>query len=87
MDSDLGRILNEIANPAQRAAARQRAQGFYDDPLVPVTLRARAAAYVAEAYIEEDRMNETCRWYRLASELDPATALYSSTLSAYGCTP
>ena len=87
MDSDLGRILDEIANPAQRAAARQRALGFYENPLVPVTLRATAAAYVADAYLAEGRMDEVCRWYRLANELDPSNSAYGRSLDLLGCTP
>ncbi len=87
VDHTLGEILDQIDDPLRRAAARRRARDLYDNPLVPVTLRATAAAYVADAYLAEDRMDDVCRWYRLANELDPSSSAYGRSLDLLGCTP
>jgi hypothetical protein len=69
-------MIDQIFEASTRATARQRAQGYYDNPDVPVTLRAQAAFLVAQAFFAEQRVSDACRWNALALELVPANPQY-----------
>jgi hypothetical protein len=76
VNRDLGEMINQIFEASTRATARQRAQGYYDNPGVPVNLRAQAAFIVAQAFFAEQRAADACRWNALALELVPANPQY-----------
>jgi serine/threonine-protein kinase len=76
VNKDLGEMIDQIFEASTRATARQRAQGYYDNPDVPVTLRAQAAFLVAQAFFAEQRVSDACRWNALALELVPANPQY-----------
>jgi len=83
----LNELLHMSEDPASRATARQEAQSYYDNAAVPANLRAQAASNVGQTYLDEDRMDEACTWFRLASQLDPGNASYTRTLNMLSCAP
>ncbi len=85
MNAELGRLADAIETPASRQAALRQLRGYYENPDLQSDLRAQAASILAIANFDDDA--EACRWYRRASDLDPANTTYANMLSTLGCAP
>jgi len=72
IDRELGAIL-DIVDPQ---TIRLRATPIYNNERAPKTLRAQAGFMVAQAFFQEQRSDEACRWTGLALRLTPANETY-----------
>jgi serine/threonine-protein kinase len=85
INRELGDMIEPLADPAQRPRVRNRAQEIYDDVNVPVRFRAEAAFTVANAYLQDQRPNDSCRWSGFALQLQPNNAVYRRYRAEGGC--
>jgi serine/threonine-protein kinase len=76
IDRQLSDILDLVLDPQTIGAGRVRASAIYDNERAPTTLRAQAAFMVAQAFLQEGRSDEACRWNGLALRLTPAKDTY-----------
>ena len=76
IDRQLNDILDLVLDPQTRATGRVRATAIYDNERAPKTQRAAAAFMVAQAFFQEQRSDEACRWNGLALRLAPANETY-----------
>jgi hypothetical protein len=76
IDRQLGAVIDSIGDPATNASVRQKVQAYYDNPDVPISLRASAAFTIAQTYFVEQRLDQACSWNTLALRLAPSNATY-----------
>jgi len=76
IDRQLNDILDLVLDPQTRATGRVRATAIYDNERAPKAQRAAAAFMVAQAFFQEQRSDEACRWNGLALRLAPANETY-----------
>ncbi|MEX0690917.1 MAG: protein kinase [Gemmatimonadales bacterium] len=74
---ELDGLSRQYDSPEQLPAARRRAIAIYDSDL-PQSIRAHAAANVAESYLVENRTAELCQWIQRAMTLAPSSAAFRS---------
>jgi eukaryotic-like serine/threonine-protein kinase len=72
----IDRQLAEIIDVVDPATIRLRATAIYDNERAPTTLRAQAGFMVAQAFFQQQRSDEACRWTDLALRLTPANENY-----------
>ncbi|HYT84275.1 MAG TPA: hypothetical protein VEK86_12525 [Gemmatimonadales bacterium] len=58
------------------ATIRRRAGAIYGNERAPKTLRAQAGFMVAQAFFQQQRSDEACRWTDSALRLTPANETY-----------
>jgi serine/threonine-protein kinase len=85
IDRELGKILDLVLDPQTIGTGRVRATAIYDNERAPATLRAQAAFMVAQAFLQESRADQACRWNGLALRLAPTKATYVKFKTDQGC--
>ncbi len=85
IDKQLDDILDLVLDPNTIATGRSQATAIYDNERVPHTLRAQAAFMVAQAFFQESRTDQACRWNGLALRLAPARESYVKFKREQGC--
>ncbi len=72
----IDRQLGEIVDLVDPATIRRRAGAIYGNERAPKTLRAQAGFMVAQAFFQQQRSDEACRWTDSALRLTPANETY-----------
>jgi serine/threonine-protein kinase len=72
----IDRQLTEIVDLVDPETIRRRATAIYGNERAPKTLRAQAGFMVAQAFFQEQRSDEACRWTAFALRLTPANENY-----------
>jgi serine/threonine-protein kinase len=85
IDRQLDSILDLVLDPQTIGTGRSRATAIYDNERVPSTLRAQAAFMVAQAFFQESRTDQACRWNGFALRLAPARESYLKFKREQGC--
>ena len=78
-------LIEQIFEDPTRAAGRQKALGYYDNPDVPRNLRAQAAFVVAQSYFLEQRTTDACRYNGIALGLAPSNEQYQKFKQDQSC--
>jgi eukaryotic-like serine/threonine-protein kinase len=76
IDKRLGDLIELVLDSTTRDRARGEATDIYDNERAPVTLRARAAFMVAQAYVQESHTDRACEWNDRALHLKPGNVNY-----------
>ena len=82
---ELGEMIEQVVDAGRRPGVRSRAQAIYDDTDIPPRLRAEAAFMVANAYLNDSKDNDSCRWAGFAVRLQPANPYYRQYRLERGC--
>ncbi len=84
--SELGELFNGLPDEgAVPASTLQRFDEIMNDAGVPVSVRAVAAAYAAQAYYQSGDRARACDRIREALRWDPSSASYRMTLTNFQC--
>ena len=86
IDRELGDMIIILDDVAQRPRLRSRTQAIYENTDVPKHLRADAAFTLANLYLQDQRVQESCRWLSNAVRLEPNNQNYRQFQSDRGCT-
>jgi len=85
IDRQLNDILELVLDPQTIGTGRLQATAIYDNARAPVTLRAQAAFMVTQAFLQEGRADQACRWNGRALALAPRNEQYLKFKRDQGC--
>jgi hypothetical protein len=85
IDDELFSIFEGLEDPARRPALMERAQALFRNNAIPPYLRGQAAYMVATGYIEDNDLDNTCRWLNHALEMDDINSTYLAARTSAGC--
>jgi serine/threonine-protein kinase len=85
IDRQLNDILELVLDPQTIGTGRLQATAIYDNARAPITLRGQAAFMVTQAFLQEGRADQACRWNGRALALAPRNEQYLKFKRDQGC--
>jgi serine/threonine-protein kinase len=76
IDRQLSDILELVLDAQTIGTGRLQATAIYDNARAPITLRAQAAFMITQAFLQEGRADQACRWNGRALALAPRNEQY-----------